>query len=94
MRVRIPVGGIYGHAKSLKGNDMSHTTTTATLISPDISCDHCVATVNKALGEIDGVTTVESRADTKEVVVTYEPGNVSETKIREVLDEAGYPASS
>ncbi len=37
---------------------MSSTIERATLTAPDISCSHCVATINKALGALDGVRRV------------------------------------
>jgi copper ion binding protein len=63
----------------------------ATLTAPDISCDHCVATINKALGGLAGVTQVETSAQTKQVKVAFDPARVSLTQIASVLDEEGYP---
>ncbi|CAA9560554.1 MAG: hypothetical protein AVDCRST_MAG49-2516 [uncultured Thermomicrobiales bacterium] len=71
---------------------MTTTTEQATLTAPDISCGHCVATVQTALGTLDGVRRAEADATTKQVLVEFDPDRVSEARIREVLDEAGYPA--
>ena len=71
---------------------MSTTTQTATLTAPDISCGHCVASVNQAVGTLDGVERVEANEQTKQVVVNFDPERVSETQIRAALDDAGYPA--
>jgi copper chaperone len=70
---------------------MSSTIERATLTAPDISCGHCVATINKAVGAIDGVRTVSADERTKQVRVEFEPGKVSLAKIEAVLDEEGYP---
>ena len=71
---------------------MSTTMATAILTSPDISCGHCVASINEAVNELDGVQNVEASEQTKQVVVEFDPQRVSETQIRAALDEAGYPA--
>ena len=70
---------------------MSSTIERATLTAPDISCGHCVATINKAVGAIDGVRTVSADERTKQVRVEFDPGKVSLAKIEAVLDEEGYP---
>ncbi len=67
--------------------------TVLTLTAPDISCDHCVAFVEKTLGNLVGVNTVKADSGTKIVTVNIDPAGVTETQIREALDEAGYPAS-
>ena len=71
---------------------MTTSTDQATLTAPDISCGHCVATVQTALGALEGVRRAEANAATKQVLVEFDPDRVSEARIREVLDEAGYPA--
>lgn len=65
---------------------------TITLNAPDISCGHCVATVENALGKIDGVASVSANADSKDVNVTYDAGKTGVTAISSALEEAGYPA--
>lgn len=65
---------------------------TITLNAPDISCGHCVATVEQEVGKIDGVESVNANADSKDVNVTYDASQTSLSAITEVLEEAGYPA--
>jgi mercuric transport protein len=65
---------------------------TITLNAPDISCGHCVATVEKALGQIDGVAAVKADADSKDVNVTWDDEKTDLNAISAALDEAGYPA--
>jgi len=72
---------------------MSSTIERAILTAPDISCGHCVATINKAVGAIDGVRRVETSEQTKQVQVEFDPGKVSLAKIEAVLDEEGYPVA-
>jgi copper chaperone len=64
-----------------------------TLNAPDISCEHCVATVQKAVGALPGVDSVSASADTKDIAISFDPGNVSDDQIAAVLDEEGYPVA-
>ena len=68
------------------------TTEHITLLSPDISCGHCVGTVQNAVGQIDGVTAVQASAETKFVDVTFDPARTSVEQITSALAQAGYPA--
>ena len=65
---------------------------TITLNAPDISCGHCVATVEKAVGQIDGVASVKADAETKDVNVTWDDSKTDLNAISAALEEAGYPA--
>jgi copper chaperone len=57
---------------------------------PDISCEHCVKTINTALGALQGVQTVATDIPTKTVRLSYDPGQVSLETVEATLDEAGY----
>ncbi len=70
---------------------MSSTIERATLTAPDISCGHCVATINQAVGALDGVRRVEANEQTKQVRVEYDPSRVSLAQIEATMDEEGYP---
>ncbi len=70
---------------------MSSTIEKATLTAPDISCGHCVATINRVLGELDGVSHVETSEATKQVQVEFDPNRVSLDQIEATLDDEGYP---
>lgn len=70
---------------------MSSTIERAPLTAPDISCGHCVATITRALGALDGVSRVETSEATKRVTVEYDPDRVSLDQIEATLDEEGYP---
>jgi copper chaperone CopZ len=43
----------------------------ATLTIPAISCSHCVMTVKRELGEIEGVESVEGNVETREITVQW-----------------------
>lgn len=60
------------------------------LTTPDISCAHCVMTVQNTLRDL-GVENVSASAETKQIAVTYDPAKVSLDRIEAALDDAGYP---
>lgn len=62
-----------------------------TLTAPDISCGHCVATVEDAVGRLTGVTSVKADESTKQVQIAFDPNRVTVAQIEERLDDAGYP---
>jgi copper chaperone CopZ len=64
-----------------------------TLSVPDVSCEHCVKTVNGALSGLPGVEEVNTDIPTKSVHFRYDPNQTSMQKIEEVLDDAGYTVS-
>jgi copper chaperone len=78
-------------AREEKESAMSSTMTEVTLTAPDISCAHCVATIEREVGVLPGVAHVEANVDTKKVDISYDPSRVSLTQIEAALDEAGYP---
>lgn len=64
---------------------------TTTLTAPDISCEHCVATVKKTVGQFAGVQSVDANADTKQITIAYDPNQVELSKVEDALAEEGYP---
>ncbi len=46
--------------------------TTVRFSVPSITCGHCVATIERAVKEVEGVATVKGQVDTKEVEVTFD----------------------
>ena len=59
---------------------------------PNISCDHCVMTIQRELGEIKGIGEVEGDAKTKEITVQWDLPATLE-KIKSTLKEINYPAA-
>ena len=58
---------------------------------PNISCGHCVMTIQRELGEMEGVSKVEGDPNSKEIKVDYDaPATVD--KIKSTLKEINYPA--
>lgn len=62
-----------------------------TFTVPNISCGHCVNTVEMEVGEISGVSAVKANADTKQVTVEWDNPATWE-KIEATLQEINYPA--
>lgn len=57
---------------------------------PEISCEHCVKTINTTLGELAGIASVATDIPTKSVRLAYDPAEISLEQIEETLDEIGY----
>jgi len=55
-----------------------------------MSCEHCVAAVTGALGELPGVNVDAVRVGAAEV--RYDPGQVSPEQIALAIEDAGYAA--
>jgi copper chaperone len=62
-----------------------------TLTAPDISCDHCIATIRKALSKLAGVQFLSGNLQAKQVTIRYDPAMVDMTAIEKVMEEEGYP---
>ncbi|MBN1293541.1 MAG: heavy-metal-associated domain-containing protein [Candidatus Latescibacteria bacterium] len=57
---------------------------------PNISCIHCVNTIKRELGDLDGIINVEGSPVTKNITIQWEDTQDWDT-IRNLLDEIGYP---
>jgi len=64
---------------------------TLTLHIPNISCSHCVHTIQTELGDLPGVSTVAANEQTKVVTVAFEPPATRQS-IEALLAEINYPA--
>lgn len=65
--------------------------TTKTFKVPNISCMHCVKTIQNEVGELDGVTSVVASQETKLVTVEWNEPPQSWTGIKALLEEINYP---
>jgi copper chaperone len=61
---------------------------------PDVSCEHCVKTINGTLGTLAGVETVSTDIPTKSVHLRYHPDRISLQQIEATLDDVGYTVSA
>jgi copper chaperone len=62
-----------------------------TLSIPNISCGHCVMTIQREIGEISGVSEVKGDVESKQVTISWE-APASLEKIKGTLKEINYPA--
>ena len=67
--------------------------TTVTYSVPNISCNHCVHTIQMELGDLAGVESVKASNETKRVEINFdEPA--TEDKIKALLAEINYPVAA
>ncbi len=62
-----------------------------TLEAPDISCDHCIASIRKAVTKLPSVQFLEGNPDSKQVTLEYDPSAVQMEAVEEAMEEEGYP---
>ena len=65
---------------------------TVTYSIPNISCGHCVHTIQTEVGELAGVTVVKADEKTKTAVITF-GAPATEEKIKTLLAEIDYPVA-
>lgn len=63
---------------------------TIKLTIPNISCMHCVNTINMELSELNGVIEVISNVNNKTTQVTYKPP-ANKDVIIDLLEQINYP---
>ena len=61
-----------------------------TLNVQGMSCGHCVSSVEKSVGNLDGVKEVKVHLESGEVDVSFEEDKVSLDVIKETIDDQGY----
>lgn len=67
--------------------------TTLTVKAPNISCGHCVHTIQNEVGELPGVKSVQAKEDTKLVMISFEPP-ATQDEIEKLMAEIGYPVEA
>ncbi len=67
--------------------------TEKTVSVPTISCGHCVKTIEREVGELDGVTRVQADAAAQTVTVAWDEGRTSWQAVEALLAEINYPAA-
>lgn len=67
--------------------------TTVTYSVPNISCGHCVHTIQTEVSELAGIKSVKADVETKKVVIEFEaPAN--EETIKTLFKEIDYPVAA
>ncbi len=64
--------------------------TTVTYSIPNISCNHCVHTIQNEVADLAGVVSVKADAETKQAVITFD-APATEGTIKALLAEINYP---
>jgi len=64
---------------------------TKTVTVPNISCGHCVHTVQTEVSELAGIVAVKADEATKKVDISWEEPQTWQ-EIAALLEEIGYPA--
>ena len=59
---------------------------------PNISCGHCVHTIQTELADLEGVEKVVASAETKKVSISFQTP-ADEVKIKALLSQINYPAA-
>lgn len=55
-----------------------------------MSCQHCAGSIKKAVGELNGISSVQVNLEAQKVVVEYDSEKISEDIIRETIEDNGY----
>ena len=64
------------------------------LSAPDVSCEHCVRSIDSALSPLPGVEAVQTDLASKTVRLRYDPTQTPMATIEAALDDAGYTVRS
>ncbi|MBX3083356.1 MAG: heavy-metal-associated domain-containing protein [Anaerolineae bacterium] len=64
-----------------------------TFVVPNISCGHCVHTIENEVSDINGVKTVKADQETKQVTVQWD-APASWEDIKKLLVEIDYPPAN
>lgn len=64
------------------------------LTAPDISCEHCINAISRAVGSLDSARMVEGNETTKQVIVEFDAGKTTLDQIKEAMEEEGYPVGA
>ena len=61
------------------------------LIAPDISCDHCIMSIRKAVTNLAGVEFVSGDPARKQVSLRFDESRVKLEDIEQAMEDEGYP---
>lgn len=65
----------------------------AVLLAADISCDHCIKSIEKAVNRLPGTRFLEGDPAAKKVTVEYDPSVLDRSAIEAAMEEEGYPVT-
>ena len=64
--------------------------TSKTVNVPAISCGHCVMTIEREIGELEGVSSVKAEQTSRDVTVSWDPEATDWDAIEGLLTEINY----
>ncbi len=64
---------------------------TKTVSVPSISCGHCVMTIQREVGDLQGVSAVKADRDTKQVTISWDPDATDWVVIEDTMKEINFP---
>lgn len=64
---------------------------TKTVTVPGISCGHCVATIEREIGELEGVGSVKAEQVERRVTISWDPETTDWVAIEGTMREINYP---
>ncbi len=67
--------------------------TTVTYSVPNISCEHCIHTIQTEVADVKGVQSVKADLASKKVEIAFE-APASEEQIKSLLAEIDYPVAA
>ena len=68
--------------------------TKATLVVPDISCEHCEHAITEALTPVEGIQTVRVDIPAHRVELDYDESAVSIDDVKKILAKEDYPVEA
>jgi len=64
-----------------------------TLTAPDISCDHCIASIGKAVSKLAGVEFLGGVPARKQVSLRFDERRAKLEDIEQAMEDEGYPVA-
>ncbi|MEC1901915.1 copper chaperone CopZ [Bacillus subtilis] len=61
-----------------------------TLNVKGMSCGHCVNSIERSVGELQGIKSVKVHLESGNVDVEFNPSEVSLSEIKKTIDDQGY----
>ena len=65
--------------------------TEKTVSVPNISCGHCVSTIEREVGELSGVASVKAEESSRKVTISWDPDATDWVVIEDHMKEINYP---
>jgi len=64
---------------------------TRTVRVPNISCGHCVNTIEREVREVEGVRAVRAEEGSRRVTISWDPDRTDWVAIEDTMKEIAYP---